>query len=83
MTACLAFAAVLAASSPTADIGSLGEFGIEKIVASYPKAFGDHVGSELWNTEGNIFGASSFYSWRYNRADGARRGDRGGCSAAG
>ena len=29
MTACLAFAAVLAAASPTADIGSLDELDIE------------------------------------------------------
>ncbi len=43
-----------------------GEFGIEGIVARYPKAFGEHLGSELWNTEGNLGGGSSFYSWRYN-----------------
>ena len=46
-----------------------GEFGIERIVASYPKAFGKHVGSELWNTEGNMPGGSSFHSSRYNRDD--------------
>ena len=37
-----------------------GEFGVEKIVASYKKEFKEHAGSELWNTEGNIFGGSSF-----------------------
>lgn len=43
-----------------------GEFGIEGIVARYPMAFGEHLGSELWNTEGSLGGGSSFYSWRYN-----------------
>ena len=46
-----------------------GEFGIEGIVALYPKEFGDRVGTELWNTEGNLGGGSSFYSWRYNRRE--------------
>ncbi len=46
-----------------------GEFGIEGIVARYPKAFGDHLGSELWNTEGSLGGGSSFYSWRYNQRE--------------
>ena len=46
-----------------------GEFGVEGIVARYPKAFGDHLGSELWNTEGSLGGQSSFYSWRYNPRD--------------
>ena len=50
-------------------IPGTGEFGIEGIVARYPKAFGDHLGSELWNTEGNLGGQSSFYSWRYNWRD--------------
>ena len=38
MTACLAFAAVLAASSPTADIGSLDELDIELDVGEKAKA---------------------------------------------
>ena len=48
-------------------IPGTGEFGIEKIVASYPKAFGKWVGSELWNTEGNMFGGSSFHADRFRR----------------
>ena len=46
-----------------------GEFGIEGIVARYAKAFGEHLGSELWNTEGSLGGGSSFYSWRYKPDD--------------
>ena len=61
-----------------------GEFGVEKIVASYKKEFKEHAGSELWNTEGNIFGGSSFYSWRYDR-DGCEShtafGVRGWCDS--
>ena len=38
MTACLAFAAVLAAASPTADIGSLDELDIELDVGEKAKA---------------------------------------------
>ena len=61
-----------------------GEFGVERIVASYKKEFKEHAGSELWNTEGNIFGGSSFYSWRYDR-DGCEShtafGVRGWCDS--
>ena len=61
-----------------------GEFGVENIVASYAREFKEHVGSELWNTEGNIFGGSSFYSWRYDR-DGCEShtafGVRGWCDS--
>lgn len=48
-------------------IPGTGEFGIEKIVETYPHYFGKWVGSELWNTEGNMFGGSSFHADNFNK----------------
>lgn len=53
-------------SSPPGD----GEQGIEIVVAKYPKTLGEYQGAELWDSEGNMAGNSSFYSSRFH-ADGA------------
>ena len=49
-------------SNPPGD----GEKGIEIVVAKYPKTFGAYLGAELWDSEGNMGGNSSFYSSRFD-----------------
>lgn len=57
-----------------------GDYGIERLVAAFPKTFGKYSGSEIWNTEGNLHMMSSFYSHRRgieNQDTGAAFGVRG------
>ena len=40
-----------------------GDCGIERILEKYPKALGEYMGSELWDTEGGWPSGGSLYTW--------------------